>query len=190
MKSLNIKKIVRSIAFLALCAAGSASVAQDGTFFGQEATGKWIIGPKVANIDPNIDSVSDSTAVGIVLGYEFDRDILGGRSSFEIEYLSGDEERIDILEEATYEASVLNAFFTFRSAGDVYFKLKGGLSYVDIDTRSSTGFLNTDFEDTSIAAGVGLGYRINDRGMVEVEYTQDTGDSDLGILGLNGFFAF
>ena len=189
MLSLSLKRFSQAIAVTATILASSTSIAADGAFFGSEAAGKWIIGPKVANIDANVDSVSDSSGIGIVVGYEFDKDIAGGKASFEIEYISGDEEQINIDTIGNYEASVLNAFFAYRSAGDLYYKVKGGISYVDIDVSAGV-LLDQTFEDTSLAAGVGLGYRISDRGLIEVEYTQDTGDSDLGILGLNGLFTF
>ncbi len=192
MLSYGLKRLNKAIKFSTLVFTGSVlcgTAMADGAFFGKEAAGKWLIGPKVVNIDPNIDTVSDASGVGIVAGYEFDKDIAGGKSSFELEYISGDEEEININAPATYEVSVLNAFFAYRTAGDLYFKIKGGVSYVDIDVDTGV-FLDDSFEDVSLAAGIGLGYRINDRGLVEIEYTQDSGDSDLGILGLNGLFSF
>ena len=46
----------------------SAFAQNDGFFFGKDAPGKWTIGPKLANVDPNVEGVKDSDAVGIVLG--------------------------------------------------------------------------------------------------------------------------
>lgn len=189
MSSLDLKRLTQAVTFSAAIIASSLATAADGTFFGKEATGKWIIGPKVVNIDPNLDTVSDASGVGIVAGYEFDQEIAGGKSSFELEYISGDEEAINVNGPATYEANVLNAFFAYRTGGDLYFKIKGGVSYVDIDVDAGV-FIDDTFEDVSLAAGVGFGYRISDRGLVEIEYTQDAGDSDLGILGVNGLFSF
>jgi len=165
-----------------------AADSNSGPFFGKEAPGKWIIGLKVANIDPNVDDIQDADGVGIVLGYEFARSIgSGGSSTFELEYIDGDDEGAgDLLE---YEANVLNAFFTYRSAGSLYFKVKGGLSYVDLDVNSLFGDEFED-EDVSLAAGIGLGYRVQDYGVIELEYSQDSGDSDLGILGLNALLEF
>ncbi len=178
----------------------------DGTFFGESATGKWIIGGKISNIDPNSSEVNDAPANGVLLGYEFDKEIAGGTAAFELEYIQGDEERINVNFNGTYEASVLNAFFSYRSAGNLYYKFKGGLSYVDVDIRDSQvvnlnfiipsdvrdrSVTNLGFEDTSVAFGIGLGYRFfDDHAKVELEYTQDIGDSDLGIVSLNGLYSF
>ena len=83
----------------------------------------------------------------------------------------------------------MNAYFTYRSPGTLYYKLKGGLSYVDLNVAPVT-LLDRDFEDISLAVGIGLGYRVGELGVVEVEYTQDSGDADLGTLGVNGLLQF
>ena len=45
-------------------------------------------------------------------------------------------------------------------------------------------------EDVSFAIGLGIGYRINELGMIELEYTQDSGSADVGTLGLNALLTF
>lgn len=159
----------------------------EGTFFGQEATGKWIIGVKVGKIDNNMEDIKDADALGIVLGYEFDAPIGdSGSSTFELEYVSGDTTNFGGL--GNYEANVLNGFFTYRSAGTLYFKVKAGVSYTDIEVN--TLGLTDSSEDVSLAAGIGLGYHVKDYGVIELEYSQDSGDADLGILGLNALLEF
>jgi len=185
------KILIKTVAIIALLASGASPVAaQRSDSYGPKVSiaGKWVIGAKVANIDPNDENIRDSRGAGIVLGYEFDKEILGGKSAFELEYISGEEEDFNSGFIGTYEADVLNAFFSYRTGGNVFFKIKGGLSYVDIET--SVPFFDDDFEDVSLAVGVGVGYRFNDYGIIEIEYSQDSGDSDLGILGLNGLLTF
>lgn len=201
---MNKTRIIKSIAVLLVSLGISSNViAQDGPFFGNEAKGKWIIGLKAANIDPNMPDTKDTSGVGIVLGYEFAKAVGRGTSTFEIEYLTGDEEQISRVNElatipgtgaaprlfGTYEADILNMFFTYRSPGDLYFKVKGGISYVDLNVSPVT-LLDRDFEDVSLAAGIGLGYRVTDLGVIELEYSQDSGDADIGILGLNALLQF
>jgi len=190
------KSISKSFLAAALCIASLSihSVAfaaerdHGGTFFGKNAPGKWIIGLKVANIDPNEDEVQDADGLGIVLGYEFARSIGGGGSStFELEYIDGDDEGAgDFFE---YDANILNAFFTYRSAGTLYFKLKAGLTYSDVSVNSILGE-EFDNEDVALAAGIGLGYRVLDYGVIELDYSQDSGDNELGIFGINGLLEF
>jgi len=159
-----------------------------GPFFGKEAKGKWIIGVKAGKIDNNVETVSDADAIGLVLGYEFARPIgiQGGSSTVELEFLSGDETNIDSFGE--YEVDILNLFFTYRSAGKLYYKIKGGLSYSNVDVS----FPAVDFsnEEVALAAGIGLGYHIGDYGVIELEYSQDSGDNDLGVLAVSALLEF
>lgn len=186
-----VKKIVVTAVSLFVMASHPLSFAagsNNGAFFGKKAAGKWIIGGKVAKIDLNTPDVDDVDAAGIVVGYEFASSIgdLGGTSTVELEYISGDEDIASI--GTNLDVDVANLFFTYRSAGTVYYKLKGGLSYASFDVN--TFGVDSEFEDTSASFGVGLGYRIGDLGVVEVEYSADTGDSDLGVIGVNALLEF
>lgn len=159
-----------------------------GTFFGKEAKGKWIIGVKAGQVNTNVEEIDKADTVGIVLGYEFDKPIgnLGGTSTVELEYLDADE--TDLFGVGIYDPDMLNLFFTYRSAGDLYYKLKLGLSYSDILIQSPG--VNTFSEDVALAGGIGLGYRFGDYGVVEVEYSQDAGYNDLGIFSMNALMEF
>ena len=147
-----------------------ADEARNGPLFGYAPKGKWIIGGKIANVDPNIDALGDADATGIVLGYEFAKAIGGeGTSTVELEYLTTDKILASVLDPnmTTYESDILNLFFTYRSPGRVYFKVKGGVSYVDRTVNNNVGGLLTPTgqlllseEEVSFAAGLGLGFRI------------------------------
>ncbi|MBT8114139.1 MAG: porin family protein [Arenicella sp.] len=185
--------LARLVLACLIASAGGAHTAlaqQDntGAFFGQHAKGKWIIGGKAAKIDANSEFVDDADASGVMLGYEFARPIgdLGGSAALELEYVNGDETIINGL--GNYEADVVNVFMAYRSAGALYFKAKAGMSFSDLTINTPTS--NDTFDETSFAAGIGLGYRLGEYGAIEVEYTDDTGDNDLGILGLNAFLQF
>lgn len=189
----TIKCILSAVVLSSCVAAISTAQAQyqdsnDGPFFGKEAKGKWIIGLKVAKIDNNFEDIKDADAVGIVLGYEFNKSIgnLGGSSTVELEYIDADD--TDLFGIGTYDPDLLNLFFTYRSAGDLYYKLKMGLSYSDIELNTP-GLIGGN-EEVALAAGLGLGYRVGDYGSVEIEYSADSGDNDLGVLGLNALLEF
>ncbi|NND82486.1 MAG: hypothetical protein HKN50_08670 [Gammaproteobacteria bacterium] len=186
----SLRLAVTLLATIALSAASGTALAKKngGTFFGKEAKGKWIIGVKAAKIDSNVEEVNDADAKGIVLGYEFDRVIgdSGGTATVELEYVQGDDTVIDGF--GSYEANMLNLFMTYRTAGTIYFKAKGGASYSDL-TITTVAFQDT-LDSVSLVGGIGLGYRIGDYGAVEVEYTDDTGDNDLGLIGFNAMLEF
>lgn len=203
-------KLIGSLIFAAACLTMNSSFAADdksGPFFGNKAAGKWIVGLKAANIDTNVPDAKDTTGIGVVLGYEFAKSVGDGTSSVELEYIIGDEQDVVDLGgigpiadtlivngartpvRGSYEADIINLYFTYRSPGDLYYKFKGGLSYVDLNVSPEI-VLDRDYEDASLAAGIGLGYRFLDRGAIELEYSQTTGDADIGILGLNGMLRF
>jgi len=50
---------------------------EEGTFFGQDASGKWIVGLKAGVMQNGTDGFGDATNAGVVLGYRFDRAIDG-----------------------------------------------------------------------------------------------------------------
>ena len=194
-----------TLIFIALTLLGSSFAAhadesKNGPLFGYSPKGKWIVGGKIANVDPNIAEIRDADATGIVLGYEFAKAIGGeGTSTVELEYLTTDKILVNVLDPnmTTYESDIVNLFFTYRSPGRVYFKVKGGVSYVDRMVNNNVGGLLTpdgqlllSEEDISFAAGIGLGFRVNEYGVVEVEYSQDSGESNVGILGVNAFLQF
>ncbi|MFT5573549.1 MAG: hypothetical protein ACI9FR_002484 [Cryomorphaceae bacterium] len=188
--STNMKHKILATTTLMLLSFGTSTWAADngGTFFGKEAPGKWIIGAKAGKIDPKIKSIDNADTVGIVLGYKFARAVGGnGSSTFEFEYLSSDESAIN--DTSVYEADVINGFFTYRTAGDLYLKLKAGVSYADIAVKA-LGEPNIDLDDVAIAGGIGLGYHIGDYGVIEVEYQTDTGTADLGIFSVNALLEF
>ena len=173
------------------------------TFFGKQAKGKWIVGIKAAKIDNNVEEINDSNAIGLILGYEFDKPIGGsGTSTIELEYLTGDEtisvgsESDDFVSNistqalglASYNTDILSLFFTYRSAGTIYYKVKAGFTYSDVEIANSI-FTDSN-EDVALAGGIGIGYHVGDYGVIELEYTADSGENDLGIIGLNALLEF
>ena len=194
--SLRTALILAFLAIFSIANAQAQTGKHGGHFFGSNAPGKWIIGAKIAKIDVNaedeidnnIDNIESADAVGIVLGYEFARPVgdKGGSSTVELEYLTGDT--TSLADNATYDADLANLFFTYRSPGTLYFKAKLGLSYSNVDIR--TPLFTGDSEDVSLAAGLGIGYHIGELGVVEVEYSTDSGDNDLSVLGVNAMLEF
>ena len=178
-----------------------------GPFFGNEAKGKWLIGIKAGKIDNNAEDIDDSDAIGIVLGYEFAKPIgFGGTSTIELEYLSGDDTEV-LGGLASYEAEMLNLFFTYRSPGTLYYKFKLGLSYSNVDAtglfginrppaNDLGGFNNIPFvdvtseEDVGLAGGIGLGVRIQDYGSIEIEHVSEASNNDLSLTTISALLRF
>ena len=136
--------------------------------------GRWIVGVKAAQVELRgleTDTVrlEEADAFGVVVGYEFNQRIGGtnGTASFEVEYLttSGDT-NIEGLDPSFGEldADILNAFFAYRSSGQVFFKAKGGVSFIETTTNFDLFEPGTPggvrFDDFSLAGGFGVGVRI------------------------------
>lgn len=188
----NYKLCAASAAMLALLSSNVsfADEARSGTFFGKEANGKWIIGVKATKVenDGAVREVNtdDSDATGIVLGYEFARPVGdSGSSSVELEILGIDDADVGNGSLGQWSGDIVNLFFTYRSPGTIYWKGKIGLSYTSLDYT-----LFSEQNDTSLALGLGLGYRVEDYGVIELEYSKDSGDNDIGLLGLNALLRF
>ncbi|MDG1904780.1 MAG: hypothetical protein P8I38_04065 [Arenicella sp.] len=45
-------------------------------------------------------------------------------------------------------------------------------------------------EEVALAAGIGIGFRIKEYGVIEVEYSQDASELETSILSLNAFLQF
>ncbi len=192
IKSNTLRNIALSAIISVSSMTSSLSHANDnqGPFFGKKASGKWIIGGKISKVDLNQADSIDVDAAGIVLGYEFARSVgnSGGTSTVELEYISGDDD-ISSLGGANIDVEVANLFFTYRSSGTLYYKVKGGISAADIEVNSALGGTSSASE-TGLAGGIGLGYRVGDLGVIELEYQVDASDADLGIISLNGLLEF
>ena len=200
----NIKKYLIVATSMVMAVSATAVNAQEvedngGAFFGSKAPGKWTIGIRAARIDPNIEGIDDADAAGVVVGYEFATAIgsFKGTSAIELEYLQSDDTQLFAGSTANYDAESLGLFFTYRSAGQVYFKLKGGLV---VNTLQAEGlppaqtpdFQSTtirDLESTNLAIGIGVGVRITDRASIELDYLQEAGSNDF-VAQSDSDFAF
>lgn len=168
--------------------------------------GKWIVGLKAAQVELsglNTDAATleEADAFGIVVGYEFNKSIgrTNGTASFEVELLTTSDTSIEQLDSSfgEYNADIINAFFGYRSSGQVFFKAKGGISYVDASTNFNVFApgvpADIQFDDFSFAGGFGVGVRLGKervRGIIELEYTGTTGDAEVEIISLNGLVNF
>lgn len=188
-KSLSRILLATTLAF-AFSATSYAQSDGRGPFFGKDAPGKWIVGAKLAKVENDADETEDTEGVGIVLGYEFARPVGAyGTSTIEFEYIKTDDGDIADGVLGEWDADIYSVFFTYRSAGTLYFKGKIGAQYSSVDI-SIPGLISLEADDTSLALGVGLGYRVSDLGVIELEYTKDSGDNDIGVLGLNALLEF
>lgn len=168
--------------------------ADEGTFFGQRAEGKWMIGVKVAIAQNGESGFDDGTNVGILLGYEFARPVgFDGKASIEFEGTTstsdGDIEADSVFgTTGEWDLDTLAVYFAYRTPGTVFFKAKLGGIYSEVNTK--VGGVSTETDDASFSWGAGLGVRIHERFNAELEFIDDTGDTDISLISLGGNLLF
>ncbi len=111
----------------------------DGPFFGEEASGRWLIGGKYASMYNSDDGIGEqeSTNAGLILGYEFARPVWKGKAAFEFEYLpttnKGDIKGVPSSNPSIYPAGgewenpLYSGYIAYRTAGRLYAKGKIGI---------------------------------------------------------------
>jgi hypothetical protein len=161
---------------------------EEGTFFGQDATGKWIAGLKFGIMQNDTDGWGDATNAGVVLGYRFSRAIggIGGSSSIELEFTTSMDDGDFKNVAGNWEVDTYALFFTYATPGKVYFK--GKLGGMATDISSSVPGLENDA--SGFAYGAGLGVKAGEQGRFELEYTGVTGDNNINFISLGGLVEF
>ena len=81
----------------------------------------------------------------------------------------------------------LALYGVFRTPGEFYFKGKAGVLYEDVEVDIPTLFSESE-DDTGFSAGIGGGWRLNDSGSLEVEFTLIESDLNYLSLGYNIHF--
>lgn len=160
---------------------------EEGTFFGQDATGKWIVGIKAGVMENSTEGFGDATNAGIVLGYRFSRPMggIGGSSSIEFEFTTSVDDGDFTGTGTTWDVDTYALFFTYSTPGKVYFK--GKLGGMTSDVSSSAGLDNSA---SGLGYGVGFGVKLGQRGKIEAEYTGVTGDNNLNFWSVGGLLEF
>ena len=169
---------------------------QEGTFFGSEANGKWIIGGKIGQVRTGKDGFDDANAAGLIVGYEFARPVgYDGKTSIEFEFMSSSDGDVrpgssflPAGESGQWNAELTNVFFAYRTPGKIYFKAKLGGQRTK-ETLKITGD-SVDNDEVAFAFGIGLGIKLAEWARLEIEYSQDAGDNDVGLLSMNAMALF
>lgn len=167
---------------------------KEGTWFGENASGKWMLGGKFANVANGIQGVNDADAAGLVLGYHFARPVdFNGTASIELEYLTSTSDgtfgaNSDFGQAGTWDFDAWSIFFAYRTPGMVFFKAKLGGMSSDVTYKNPGGDSRKD--EFAFAWGAGLGVKLGDMFLAELEYSASTGDNELEFISLGGIIEF
>lgn len=194
---MTIKGPLNTLLAGALLTAASTASAQDFTWFGETADGRWLAGMKVESVGHGRRGYDDAANVGLLFGYEFSRPIgFDGTSSIEFE-LSDSFDNGDVADDSIFgvggdwQSENIAVFFTYRTPGNVYFKAKIGALRSDV-TTSLDGLPSVSEQDTSFSYGAGLGLKVGATGNfnVELEFVGTSGDNDLNMISVGGIYKF
>ncbi len=181
-------------ALFSFLAVGTVWGAEEATWFGQKAAGKWMVGLKGANVQNGRDGFDDASNAGLLLGYWFARPVgFNGTASIEFEGMTstgdGDIDGTSNFGTAgRWDVDTYGLFFAYRTPGTVYFKGRLGGLHSEISNKFGTARTSTD--DASLAGGAGLGVQVGEWGNIELEWTGDSGDNDLQMISLGGVLKF
>lgn len=173
----------------------SANAQKDGTWFGETASGKWMVGGKYATVKNGIKGVDDADVAGLVLGYHFARPVdFNGTASIEFEYLTSTSDGTfsadsDLGVAGIWDLDAWSVFFAYRTPGMVFFKAKLGGMQSDV-TYANVAVGDSKKSEFAFAWGAGLGVKLGDMFLAELEYSVTTGDNELEFISLGGIIEF
>lgn len=140
-------------ALVALMLAAPTQAAENPVYFGFKA----------GTMDPQAGGHKDALNVGALIGFQIFDDARG-TGSIEAEGTTT-LTKGDIDGGGNWDVDTLAAYFAYRTAGDVFLKLKGGFANQKIGGTSEVP------EGTSFSAGVGVGWHATKKAGVEAEFT-------------------
>jgi len=174
---------------------------KSGPFFGETATGKWLVGLKYGNMQHDADGFSAGKNTGIMVGYEFSRPVFYGRAAVEFEYLfnssvgtfNGFNNPNDPSGQPQYpydgewENHVRSLYAVYRGPGTLYVKGKLGLTASRFDatfTNSPVNIPDVREDKTTVGWGIGLGVHAGKWIDIELEYAGNQGNSDMNFISV------
>lgn len=189
------------------------NVDKSGPFFGETATGKWLIGLKYGQMQHDANGFSAGDNTGFMVGYEFSRPVFYGHAAIEFEYLDptsagsfrGEVAPIDPSDptgdptnppverpgNGDWENTVRSIYAVYRGPGTLYFKGKAGLTASNYEAtfnnpQAADDALDSEIREdkTTIGWGIGLGVHAGKWVDVELEYAGNQGSSDMNYISL------
>jgi hypothetical protein len=168
------KRICLLAGVLSVCVAAPAAMAQQ-----RVTSNPLYISGKVGFLDADLGGFDNAINIGVMVGYDLYQFPVG-TVSVEGEFTTTLADG-DIDGGGEWDADTLAAYGVYRSLGEFYFKGKAGVHRQDI--KSDSGGPIPDAEDTTLAFGVGGGWRMDRNSGIEVEYTAGSDELDFVSVG-------
>lgn len=127
------------------------------------------------------------TAYGVYGGYNFDQNF-----GVEAEYQSADSDKYKVgTSERELKAKTYGAYGTYQyhlTNTPVYVKGKLGLAKTEVESKATNGNFSSTSDKTSLAGGVGIGFKPTNNFGVEATYNYL--NTDASIWGVGAHLAF
>ncbi len=137
-----------------------------GLFVVTPVSAEWFFGAKAGPMLIDVGGVSDTTNVGVMVGYGLGVGVgdlaLEGEITTTVD--KGDFLGFDV------EVDTQALYLAFRTAGPIYFKVKGGF----VNEKVTIGSISET--DTGVSYGIGLGFGI---GIAQLELEVTTIEEDV-----------
>ncbi len=178
-----------NVKLLAVLVAMTVSgVAQAASPLGQSS--ERYIGVKAGQIDIGDEgdlTADKATSFGVYGGVNFDNAF-----GVEAEYAkSSDADVKGLGVKGTYNVEALGAFGTYRYGfSDTGLFAKAKIGVVATKTNGDIEGVEIETRDGGLAAGLGMGYMVNDDVDVQVEYSMIASDRDASLLTLGANYKF
>jgi opacity protein-like surface antigen len=170
----------------------------DGPFFGESATGQWMVGAKAISARNSDKGFESASGGGIILGYEFSRPVWKGKAAFEFQYTDPGDGDINANSDPSpsvypsrgkWENPVYAGYIAYRTPGMVYAKGKLGILSSGYKIKLNNGEIIEE-KKTQIGYGLGLGIHAGRHVDLELEYEGNQGKSQLYDFGFNAIVKF
>lgn len=179
------RKLISSAATAFAVALVSPAFAQQAEMRLQPPADPLYFGLKAGAMD--VDDTEDAANnVGVVAGYKLHEDERGAffaEGEYTRTFSDGDADAI--AGSGDYDVETLSAYGGFRSAGQIFWKAKAGLSWWDVAVEGANP---SEDDDLSLSFGAGAGWRLNETTGIEAEYTWI--DSDINFFSVGVFATF
>lgn len=170
----------RVVLFAVLLLFSQSSIAADSSLY---------FGIKYGPMDPDWAGISSGNSVGIDAGYMLG-DLFGvgeyATFAIEAEYTTVVSKGNAYVPGGEWDINTLALYFVVRSQGEIYGKLKGGFIREDASVNLP-GFADSATE-TDQSGGIGIGWRLDQIGLVELELTGI--EKDINYLSIGYYHRF
>lgn len=160
--------------------------AHSAVSYGSSSAGQVYVGAKLGLL--NTDVANKKTATyGAYGGYNFDQTF-----GVEAEYLTTNTQDYNVgAERHEYDAKSFGAYGTYRyhiPNTTIYLKGRLGMAKTEVGSKGLTVTDTHTSDKTSIAGGVGAGFKVTQNVGVEAGYNYL--NADTSVLGVGAYFAF